>query len=69
MNYLLVSKCGMSRSVKNRDGYMCQKCGSRNELQVHHIKEWSRYPELRFEATNLLTVCKECHKKIHSKRK
>ena len=29
---------------------------------------WVRYPEIRFEPTTLITGCKKCHKKEHSKR-
>jgi len=59
----------LAKSILLRDDYTCQRCGLKNKLVVHHIKKWSRYPELRFEPTNLLTVCEVCHRKIHSRRK
>lgn len=44
----------------------CEKCGSKNKLQIHHIKGYTQYPESRFDLNNVLLLCKECHKKIHS---
>ena len=57
--------------VFRRDKYTCQKCGIRNGLgeevgfTMHHIKEWDKYPELRFEEENCLTLCWPCHFKLH----
>jgi 5-methylcytosine-specific restriction endonuclease McrA len=47
-----------------RDNFTCQICeqvGGR--LEAHHIKSWSKYPSMRYELTNGVTLCKECHKK------
>lgn len=56
-----------------RDKYKCQKCGSKhikgNKLVVHHIKPWAKYPKLRFNNNNLITLCEKCHRKIHLRRK
>ena len=51
-----------------RDDYTCQECGViGTELNAHHIKMWSEHEQLRFEIKNGITLCIECHKKIHSK--
>lgn len=59
----------IAKSILKRDNYLCQDCGTPhnkdNKLVVHHIKSWSKYPELRFEPNNLITLCVECHKKRH----
>ena len=64
----------LAKKILARDGYKCQVCNEGHNrktkgLVVHHIKAWSRYPELRFEPTNLQTLCVKCHKKKHSRKK
>jgi len=56
------------KAVFERDNYTCQDCGKRNGkgihvvLHPHHIQSFTQYPELRFEVSNGITVCKDCHK-------
>lgn len=51
-------------AVFKRDNYVCQECDSRgNKLNAHHIKSFSKYPDLRYEISNGITLCLECHKK------
>ena len=49
-----------------RDNHTCQLCKRKNKiLNVHHIesrKTGSNSPD------NLITLCEDCHKKIHSKK-
>lgn len=62
------------KAVFERDDYRCQAegCGARStkgcrvEIQAHHIKEFALYPELRFEVSNGLTLCRPCHIKTES---
>jgi hypothetical protein len=54
--------------VFKRDNYACQKCGKINcYLQAHHKHSWIKYPKERFWVKNGITLCRECHKKIHKK--
>ena len=51
-----------------RDNRECKKCGSKKEIQAHHIKPWSQFKELRYNITNGITLCKICHQRIHRKK-
>lgn len=59
------------RKVLERDNCTCQKCGTKNDnnnetqIQAHHIKPFAKYPELRYEINNGITLCKNCHKNEH----
>ena len=49
--------------VKWRDGFACQQCGSRDHLEVHHIRHRSNGGSDR--PANLITLCHDCHRKHH----
>ncbi|MEW6743636.1 MAG: HNH endonuclease signature motif containing protein [Planctomycetota bacterium] len=51
--------------VLARDGFRCRCCGSRVSLMAHHI-EWLS-ARRRTEAGNLLTLCSQCHARVHEK--
>lgn len=59
--------------ILNRDNYKCQRCGKNENLQVHH-KYYSKYPNnVKVQPWNypndaLITLCDECHKKVHKKK-
>jgi len=46
-----------------RDDFTSQLCGTRRNLQVHHISYRSHCGA--DSANNLLTVCQACHAAIH----
>jgi len=55
----------VKRAAFERDGYKCQICGSQKDLCGHHVKEKALYPELAYEVSNIITLCKHCHAKQH----
>lgn len=58
----------LRKNIINRDGGYCQRCKNllgeltTEDLEVHHIKPRSEYPELIFDPTNLITLCSTCNK-------
>lgn len=64
------------RKVLDRDGNTCVRCGfvgtgsrGRATLHAHHKKSFARYPKLRFDVDNGVTLCVPCHSQIHRKPK
>ena len=53
------------KSIFERDNYQCQECGTNKNLCAHHIKGRSEYPELSYDPSNVITLCKYCHAKAH----
>lgn len=53
------------KAVFERDDWKCKKCGEFENLRAHHIKNFSKYPELMFAIDNGITFCEDCHKLFH----
>lgn len=57
-------------SILERDVWTCQNCFVQGvPFEVHHIKSWAEYPELRYEKTNGVTLCVPCHNLTKKKSK
>ncbi|MBQ9432954.1 MAG: HNH endonuclease [Synergistaceae bacterium] len=48
-----------------RDGFVCQMCGSGINLRVHHVHY--EHVGTEYEIDDLVTLCEECHSKVHAK--
>lgn len=58
--------CEWRINVFKRDHFICQKClSSGKKLNAHHIDNWSDNQDKRYLIENGITLCKECHRKIH----
>jgi len=56
----------IAHKVHKKYDYTCQVCGKLGgKLHAHHIKPVVEYPELAYDFNNLISVCEECHKKLH----
>lgn len=55
-----------SKFVKARDGNQCVCCASTSNLQAHHVVRKSLYPWGVFELGNGITLCLECHQRVHA---
>lgn len=53
------------QNVLKRDKYVCQNCGSKNNLVAHHINPFAIYKEERFDVNNGVTLCQKCHREVH----
>lgn len=62
------------KKVWQRDKAICQKCGknhneekNRGNFHIHHLVSF-QVRELRSEVSNLILLCKDCHRWVHSKK-
>lgn len=62
------------KKVWQRDKAICQKCGkhhneekNRGNFHIHHLVSF-QVRELRCEVSNLILLCKDCHRWVHSKK-
>ena len=56
-------------AVLERDDYLCKWCHKKDDLVTHHIKCWEDFPDLRFDVSNGLTLCRPCHMSHHKNHK
>ena len=64
----------LRKIVLEKDDWECQLCGKRKDqdksliLHVHHINPVKLDPILQNDVDNCITLCKKCHKKLHSRK-
>lgn len=59
--------CKFRKEIIERDGHKCTRCGSTETLHTHHIVPWKESIELRFEPSNVITLCDVCHAIVEPK--
>lgn len=54
--------------VLKRDKFTCKMCKTKKKkVYVHHIRKWASASSLRYEASNGITLCYNCHKEVTGK--
>lgn len=56
-------------NIYKKDNFTCQICFSKEKkfLNAHHLYSFTEYKDLRFDLSNGVTLCKECHINFHNK--
>lgn len=60
-------RISLKRQLLSEIGY-CQKCGevlTWDTASIHHKVPTSIHPELRYNRSNLMLLCTECHIRLH----
>lgn len=55
-----------SAYIRTRDGRRCVNCHSAEGVNAHHIVRKVLYPWGAFELGNGISLCRECHRKVHA---
>lgn len=66
-NKIVVTK-DVYEQVLKRDNYRCKICGNTQSLHVHHIIYRSENKKLINEPSNLIVLCAEHHRLVHSNK-
>lgn len=56
---------GFRDAVFTRDNNCCRRCGSIQNLHIHHMQSFSTNPSLRMDIDNAICLCKSCHEEFH----
>ena len=51
--------------VMQRDNFTCTKCGTTNDLNVHHVRYIDGHKPWEYDNADLITLCGSCHKATH----
>ena len=56
-----------AEQIKKDSKYLCSACKDKgiyqyNDLETHHIEKLTERPDLLLENTNLICLCRNCHK-------
>ena len=57
------------QAVYRRDRWTCRDCGKhckKGDIAAHHLMDGDKYPELRYDIDNGVTLHLSCHKRRHA---
>lgn len=55
--------------VTMRDNFTCQLCGTKSNIQLHHIIYRSEDRNKINDVDNLICLCVKCHRLVHTNKK
>lgn len=57
----------IAKDTYKRDLFSCIWCSkTKCKLHAHHIETWAASPEKRFDKTNVVSLCSDCHMAVHN---
>jgi hypothetical protein len=56
-----MTQAAWSKAVRERDGWVCFICGSKERLAAHHILPARTWPECKFDMENGISLCGRHH--------
>lgn len=51
--------------VLEERGRECEKCGSKNHLEIHHTKYYRAHRPWEYDINDVMVLCSECHQLLH----
>lgn len=58
----------LRKQVLQRDNYICQNCGIKENLNVHHLHYIHGLKPVNQGLNTMITLCDNCHELEHSKK-
>lgn len=55
------------KAVLERDQYYCRLCHARRHLEAHHILPFGTHSAVRWDVSNGVTLCHECHVQLRNR--
>lgn len=59
------------KAILRRDQYLCRECRRYGRATpaatVHHVHPIEERPDLALDSRNLISLCDECHNKMHDR--
>ena len=62
----VLKKLQVARMMDEKGVHTCEICGENTNLQMHHLRAQSLYPEKALDQRNIILVCSTCHQRIHN---
>lgn len=56
------------QSCGAKHGAICECCGHKVTMHVHHVKSFADHPELRYDPSNAEVLCPKCHRASHDRK-